>query len=88
MPLLGKYHWETLLATGESLRISLMWWWVGGLGGGAGEDLCRMSDTFSSPCCSVSLPLGVCGPPPHPPHPPQPVVNYTQSRIAGSLLGK
>lgn len=56
---------ETLSATRESQRISLM--------GRREEELCRMSDTFYSPYCSVSLSLCVFFPStptfaPSPPH--------------------
>lgn len=56
---------ETLSATRESQRISLM----------GGEELCQMSDTFCSPYCSVSLfhslslSLSSSTPPPLPPFP-------------------
>lgn len=54
----GNYHLKMLLATRESHRISLML-------GAAGEELCRMSDTFCSPYRSMSRSLSVCLPPHH-----------------------
>lgn len=89
-----KYRWETLSATRESRKISLM---------GGGEELCRMSDTFCSPVSAPPPPssssLLTLPTPLHStssttsylsqlaPAPP-PVVNYTKSHIARSLLGK
>lgn len=79
----GGYHLETLLATRESQRISLM----GGVSD-VGYFLFSIAPRFFFCVCPPSAPTFAPSPSHHISLSPPPVVNYTKSHITGSLLGK